>query len=92
MNTDVTYNAEKERYEITVDGEFAGHVDAIDEDGVIRMPHTVVLEQFGGRGVAGILVGAALDDIRTRGKLIAPRCPYIVGFIEKNPSYGDLVA
>ncbi len=92
MNTEVTFNAEKERYEITVDGEFAGHVDAIEHGGIIKMPHTVVLEKFGGRGVAGILVGAALDDIRTRGKMIAPRCPYIVSFIEKNPAYGDLVA
>lgn len=91
MNTDVTFNAEKERYEITVDGEFAGYVDAKDDGDVLRMPHTVVLEQFGGKGVAKILVTQALDDIRVRGRKIAPRCPYIVDFLEVNPTYGDLV-
>lgn len=91
MNTDVTYNPDKERYEISVDGEFAGWVDAKDDGEVLRMPHTVVLEEFGGKGVAKILVGAALDDIRARGRMIAPRCPYVVEFIEKNPRYGDLV-
>lgn len=90
MNTEVTFNAELERYEITVDGEFAGHVDALDEGDVLKMPHTVVLEKFGGQGIAGILVAAALDDIRARGRMIAPRCPYIVAFLEKHPEYADL--
>ena len=91
MNTDVTFNPDKERYEISVDGEFAGWVDAKDDGDVLRMPHTVVLPEFGGKGVAKILVAAALDDIRERGRLIAPRCPYVVDFVEKNPQYGDLV-
>lgn len=91
MNTDVSFNSDKERYEISVDGEFAGWVDAKDDGDVLRMPHTVVLEEFGGKGVAKILVAAALDDIRARGRMIVPRCPYVVDFVEKNPQYGDLV-
>ena len=91
MNTNVEFNADRERYEITVDGEFAGHVDALDEGAAIRMPHTVVLERFGGLGLAKTLVTYALDDIRARERKIVPVCPYVESFIEKNPSYADLV-
>ena len=91
MATEVVFNADRERYEITVDGEFAGHVDALAQDGAIELSHTVVLEKFSGQGLAKILVRGALDDLRARGLSIVPICPFVIGFVEKNPEYQDLV-
>lgn len=90
---EVTKNTDEGRFEIHVDGELAGWVDyEAGEHGVIALPHTIVEERFGGRGLAGELVRAALDDIRGEGYLVDPQCPYVERWISKNPEYADLVA
>ena len=53
--------------------------------------HTEVDEAFEGRGLAGQLARAALDDVRARGGHVIARCPYIKGWIDKHPEYQDLV-
>ena len=88
----VSRNGADARYEIHVDGELAGWLDYVEKDGVISLPHTRVRDEFGGRGLAGELVRAGLDDIRSRGQLIRPVCPYVKAWLRKHPEYGDLVA
>lgn len=81
------------RYEVVVDGEVAGFTEVREQpDGVLSFPHTVVEERFEGRGLASVLVRGALDDVRAAGATIAPRCPYVRGWIAKHPEYRDLVA
>lgn len=92
MATEVKFVPEAERYEITVDGEVAGHVDARERDGIIEMPHTIIGDEFGGRGLAKTLVQYALNDLREKGRKIEPICPFVQGFIEKNPEYAGMVA
>ncbi|MDO5535348.1 MAG: GNAT family N-acetyltransferase [Propionibacteriaceae bacterium] len=90
---DVTKNTDKNRYEISVDGELAGYADyVVGEHGVIVLPHTKVEERFSGQGLAGELVRYALDDIRSEGYRVDPQCTYVQGWIGKNPEYADLVA
>ncbi len=80
------------RYEILVDGVVAGFTQVREHDGgVVAMPHTVVEGAFEGRGLAGGLVRGALDDLRARGRLVPPFCPYVKGWIERHPDYRDLV-
>lgn len=92
MANEVRHNPDKQRYEIFVDGTFAGHVDANDNGEAVAMPHTIVLDEFGGRGLAAELVTFALDDLRKQGRSVLPQCPYVKRFIEKNPEYADMVA
>jgi predicted GNAT family acetyltransferase len=33
-----------------------------------------------------------LDDIRARGLRVTPICPFTVAFIERHPTYADLVS
>ena len=88
----VTDAAARHRYEITIDGEVAGYAQYRDpRPGVRTFTHTVVHDRFRGRGVAGELVGAALDDARSRGLAIEPFCPYVRAFVAKHPEYADLV-
>ena len=47
------------------------------------------------RGVPGRTVsrcGAVLDDIRSRGALLIPTCPFVRSWIEEHPDQQDLVA
>ena len=92
MSNQVTHNADKDRYEIHVDGILAGFTQAFEDGDVVTFPHTVVFDQFEGQGLASELVSGALDDIRVRGKKIIATCPYVARFVEKHPDYQDLLA
>ena len=107
MTIEVTHNAAAERYEITVDGAFAGFTEAHPQqdpplDGAsvpaggapstVLFPHTVIESAFEGQGLAGKLVAGAFDDIRARGLKVVPTCPYILGWLPKHPDYHDVLA
>jgi predicted GNAT family acetyltransferase len=92
MTTTVSLNADKQRYEIFVDGTLAGLTQAIEDGEVVTMPHTKVFDEFEGQGLASVLVTGALDDIRARGKKIVAECPYVARFVVKHPEYADLLA
>jgi predicted GNAT family acetyltransferase len=79
------------RFEIFVDGELAGFSEYVERPDVRVFPHTVIEEEFGGRGLATVLVRAALDQTRASGRSVLPLCPVVRGFIAKNPDYLDLV-
>ena len=48
--------------------------------------------EFRGRGVAGQVVGYALDESRAEGFTVIPTCWYVEKYIEDNPGYADLLA
>ena len=56
-----------------------------------RVPHTVIDDAYGGRGLAKILVRAALDQTRAISRPVLPYCKVVRGFIAKHPDYLDLV-
>lgn len=90
---DVTKNTDEGRFEIRVDGELAGFADyRVGEMGVVVLPHTEVDPAFQGQGLAGQLVGFALDDIRAEGYRVEPACSYVRMWIQRHPEYADLVA
>ena len=87
----VVRNDDRSRYEISVDGHLVGFSDYRMRDDHQVYVHTEVAPEFRGRDLAATLVGAALDDARTRGYRVIPRCPYVAEFIEEHPEYQDLV-
>ncbi|WJY68710.1 GNAT family N-acetyltransferase [Corynebacterium auris] len=89
---DLLKNEEKGQYEIHVDGQLAGYATFQDRAGVRVLPHTVVHEEFQGRGLSKPLIAFALDDARSDGLKVIPQCSAVARFIEKNPDYADLVA
>jgi hypothetical protein len=82
---------ERSRYEILVDGTFAGFTHYRHHGGALVFDHTVIKEQFSGQGLASKLVHATLDDVRARDIRIVPLCEYVAGWLEKHPDYADLV-
>ena len=83
---------ERSRYEVTVDGQLAGHADYHDDGDVRVFVHTEVEDAYEGHGVGSALARAALDDVRAAGRSLVPRCPFIRAYIERHPDYADLVS
>ncbi len=93
MATTINRNEALSRYEINVDGALGGVAD-FREGGhdVLVFPHTEIFADRRGQGLAAELVGAALDDVRRRGKTVVPACSYVAQFIDQHPAYADLLA
>jgi len=91
MTADVVDRRDQRRYEITADGEVAGHAEYILTGDMITFTHTEIDPAFEGRGLAGALTRAALDDVRSRGLSVLPLCPYVKGWIQRHREYADLV-
>jgi len=88
---DVRDAPERERYEITVDGALAGHLDYMLRRGLIALVHTEVDEHCEGHGLGSRLISFALDDARRRELAVLPFCPFVKSYIEGHPEYADLV-
>ena len=54
--------------------------------------HTEVDESYEGRGLGNRLAEAALEDVRGKGLVVVPLCPFIARYIQQHPEYHDLVA
>jgi len=88
----VTDNAEQSRYEITVEGKVAGFIDYHDHGERRALNHTEIDTSYEGQGLGSIIVRAALDDIRERGKVVLPYCPFVRSYIDRHrEDYLDLV-
>lgn len=61
-------------------------------DGPMIIDHTGVPRPFEGRGIALSLVQAAIEDARSEGFKITPRCSYVVAQFRRHPEWADLRA
>lgn len=93
MATDVAvrHNPERDRYEITVDGELAGFTEYDDEDDTRAFIHTEVARSHQGQGLAARLIGAALDATRQAGLPVRPYCSFVRSYIASHDDVQDLV-
>ncbi|QTI70417.1 GNAT family N-acetyltransferase [Gordonia sp. L191] len=92
----IAHSAARERYEaiLTTDSDgdeiTVGYVDYVSEPYQVVLTHTVIPDAYSGRGYAGQLVQAVLDDIRKAGKQVVPVCSYVRRFIDRHPEYADM--
>ena len=84
-----TVAAGAHQFTISVDGRRVGLIDFHDRDGVRTFTHTEVEPAFGGRGLATILVGEALQAARAADLRIASQCSMVTQYIGKHPEYRD---
>lgn len=82
---------ERHRYELTDDGTLAALTEYRLHGTVADFVHTETRDGFTGRGLAGRVVEAALEDARRRGWQVRPFCPFVRRFIAEHPEYVDLV-
>jgi uncharacterized protein len=81
--TEVTDNPQRERFELRVDGSLVGIADYQRDREVITFTHTEIDAEQRGRGLAAVLVGAALEASAAADLTVVPVCPYVRDFIER---------
>lgn len=87
----ITRNAEANRYEAYVGGDFAGVIEYSAEGSKIRLTHTEVFEQYRGTDTASTLAGQALADCAERGMTIIPECPYLAHYLDRYEVPGAVI-
>jgi uncharacterized protein len=87
---DVKDNPAQSRYELDLGGEtaFASYRSAPD---ALTIYYTEVPVHLRGRGIGSIMVRGVLQDIRTNGLKVVPRCGFVAAFIRQNPEFQDLL-
>jgi len=91
MDGNVVNNTERKRYELHAEGGLA--VAYYEPRGdALAFVHTVVPERLQGRGLASILIKAALADVRERGLKVIAECPFVSAYIDRHPEERDLLA
>ena len=87
----VVKNDESKRFELTIDG----HIAFIDftqrGTDVIKLIHTEVPEELGGRGVAAALVEKTLVYLEENKNSLYPYCPYVYAYIKRHPDWKRIV-
>ncbi|MGE0601830.1 MAG: GNAT family N-acetyltransferase [Dehalococcoidia bacterium] len=89
-NLTVTDNTTKSRFEVTVDNH-GGTLDYSRSDDHIVLIYMEVDKELEGKGIGGRLTRFALDDSRSKGLKVVPRCPFVASYIKRHPEYEDLV-
>src|SRR6185436_16475711 len=89
---EVVDSPQASRYELRLGGrviDFAAYRRRNDR---IVFIHTEVDESYEGRGLGNRLAEAALEDVRGKGLVVVPLCPFIARYIQQRPEYQELVA
>lgn len=79
------------RYVIEVDGERAGLLQYRLEGDRISFTHAEIDPGREGQGLGSTLSAFALDDARSRGLSVLPRCPFVKTYVQRHSEYVDLV-
>lgn len=97
----VEHHPEETRYVLIdrgeggTDGKIIGeerYLDAVGDERPERiLYHTEVSNDYGGQGLASVLVRAVVDDSIDAGRAVVPVCPYVVAWLPKHPEYADHV-
>lgn len=88
---ETTVSRESDRFSISIAGAVVGFAEFRDEAGRRTFFHTEVNPSFQGRGLATILVRAALDATRADGMRVAAPGWMVAEYIKKSSAYDDLV-
>ncbi|SDM81344.1 GNAT family N-acetyltransferase [Acetanaerobacterium elongatum] len=59
---------------------------------VAEINHTFVDDSLRGQGIAGQLLKACAEKLRSEGRRAIPSCSYAKGWFEKNKDYSDVNA
>ena len=90
MSPQVTHNPASSRFETIVDGQLCVCQYRVFGK-VMMLTHTGVPQVLRGRGIAALLVQAALDHARAQGLKVRPDCSYAEVYMQRHPETLDLL-
>lgn len=78
------------RYALVVDGLTAVVTYNLVQGGLM-VTETLVPQALEGRGIASRLARHVLADVKTRGLVILPVCPFFAAYLKKHPEWAEIV-
>ena len=90
MDLKVRDNQDRKRFEARID-DYVVFIDYIRTTNLIYLTHTEVPSELEGQGIGSALVEQVLEKVRILGLSLAPLCPFVAGYIRKNPQWKSLV-
>ncbi|NDK55694.1 GNAT family N-acetyltransferase [Pontibacter fetidus] len=90
MDLSVEDNAEKHRFETTIEG-YTAFIDYKRKPGEITILHTEVPKELEGCGIAAAMTKYVLEYIEENKLQLVPLCPYMRSYLKKHPEYQHLV-
>lgn len=88
---EVADNTEGRFYELRVGGQVAGLLVYHVMGTKLVFTHTIVQEAFRGRGLSKVLMGRALDDVRSKNLDVSSLCPVLDRFVQAHPQYAGIL-
>lgn len=88
----VTHDEARQRWEAWVGEDLAGFITYRCSEQLIDFRHTEVGPAFEGRGVGGILVRTALDEVAESAEpqRVVASCPFVSAWLDRHPDYQHL--
>ena len=87
----INFNQRESRSVALNEGNIIGYCQYKEENNVWSITHTVVKQEFGGRGIAKRLVLAVIEEARNQNKKINPICSYAKKMMESSDEYKDII-
>ena len=87
----INFNQRESRSIALNEGNITGYCQYKEENNIWSITHTVVKQEFGGRGIAKRLVLAVIDEARKNNKKINPICSYAKKMMESSDEYKDVL-
>lgn len=86
----VVNNVSDRRFEVSEGGELASLRYAV-RNGKLYLIHTEVPKALEGQGYASALSRTALEYAQREHLQVVPRCPFVLGYLQRHPEYASLV-
>lgn len=83
-------NEAKKRYEIHFEDSVA-FIEYIKTKENIYLTHTEVPKKLEGKGIGSAMVLATLKDVKDKGLILIPLCPFVALYIKRHPEWKELV-
>ena len=90
LDPEIRDEREAKRYALEVDGQTSVVTYNLIEGGLM-VTETLVPEALEGRGIASRLARHVLADVKARGLVILPVCPFFAGYLKKHPEWAEIV-
>ena len=88
----VEHDEQARRYSLRAGTTVLSEITYARTGDTVAFEHTTTPVHHRGNGYAAALTGAALDDLRDRGRQLVPDCPYTRAYLRRHPDQQDLVA
>lgn len=90
IDPEIRDEPDAKRYALDVDGHTAVVTYNLVQGGLM-VTETLVPEALEGRGIASRLARHVLADVKARGLVILPVCPFFAAYLKKHPEWAEIV-